>query len=85
MRYRITPLNLFGIVLIGFAIFFAVEGTHNEEGFGIMLSLLMIPVIFVTFLADLIFQKTMRNFWKLCTAELILIGLFLLFLKFLHY
>jgi len=83
MKYRLTPLNIFCILLIGVEImFFAFPKTLKNEHYGYQ-HIYLIPVILIGLLIDYILQKLIQKYFWLLIVELILItAIILLNVKF---
>lgn len=83
MKYKLTPLNIFCVLLIGLEIvFFAFPQTLDSETYGYQ-HIYLIPVILVGLLIDYILQKVItRYYWLLLIETIILAATILLNVKF---
>lgn len=73
MRYRITPLNIFCVLLIGIEIYIlAFPKSIENETYGYQ-HIYLIPVILVGLLIDFVFQILIKKYYWLLLIESLLI------------
>ena len=72
MKYRLTPLNIVCILLIGLAIYSAIK--PGPEGWGFLLTIYLIPVILIGLLVDFILQKCLTKYLLVFVIELLLLA-----------
>ena len=74
MKYKLTPLNIFCVLLVGLEImFFAFSETVNNQTYGYQ-HIYLIPVILVGLLIDYILQKFFKKYYLLLLVELALLA-----------
>ena len=74
MKYKLTPLNIFCVLLVGLEImFFAFSETVNNQTYGYQ-HIYLIPVILVGLLIDYILQKIFKKYHWLLLVELALLA-----------
>lgn len=83
MKYKLTPLNIFCALLVGFEILlFVFPQTLKNEHYGYQY-IYIIPVILVGLLIDYILQKLIKKyFWLILLETIIIASTILLNIKF---
>ena len=83
MKYKLTPLNIFCVLLVGLEImFFAFSETVNNQTYGYQ-HIYLIPVILVGLLIDYVLQKIFKkHLWLILTEAIIIVSTILLNIKY---
>jgi hypothetical protein len=83
MKYKLTPLNIFCVLLVGLEIvFFCFPETVNNQTYGYQ-HIYLIPVILVGLLIDYVLQKIFKkHLWLILTEAIIIVSTILLNIKY---
>ena len=74
MKYKLTPLNIFCILLVGLEIvFFAFPETVNNQTYGYQ-HIYLITVILVGLVIDFVLQKIFKKYYWLLLVEIALLA-----------
>lgn len=71
MKYRPTPINIVCGLAIGLAIYSAIKS--GPEGWGFLMTIYLIPIIFFGLLIDFIFQKFLTKYLLTFVTELFIL------------